>query len=117
MIATTRDIELLLARILSVSSPTAVYMFGSQANGQAHASSDIDLLIVEPSTLPRQHRGKATAASLRGFAANFDLLFYTPQELAEEITDPLSFAAANTRAGRIIYERSDSTGATVRSIV
>ena len=107
MIATPRDIDLILARVLAHSSPTAVYLFGSQGRGQAHPGSDIDLLIVEPSTIPRRLRGKTVTAALRGVAANFDLLFYTPEELVDELRNPLSFAATVTSGGCLIYAARD----------
>lgn len=103
MIATDRDIELILEQILALSDPSVIYLFGSHARGTATTHSDIDLLIVEPSTLPRAHRGKRIIAALRGFAATFDLLFYTPAELTEELADPLSFASNVASTGRILY--------------
>jgi uncharacterized protein len=106
VIATPPDIELILERILAFSAPTVIYLFGSQANGEAHGTSDIDLLIVGPTTVPRRHRGKALQAALRSFPADFDLLFYTPEELAEELADPLSFASTVTANGRILYDKA-----------
>lgn len=103
MIATARDIERIVDLILPFSAPTAIYLFGSQASGEATTASDIDLLIVEPTRQTRRHRGKAIAASLKGFAANFDLLLYTPEELAAELAYPLSFVANIITNGRIIY--------------
>lgn len=105
MISTERDIELILQRLLAVSRPTTVYLFGSQAAGEANAESDVDLLVVEPSGLPRQHRSKRILAELRSFPANFDVLVYTPHELAEELSDPLSFVANITAGARVIYEK------------
>lgn len=34
----------------------------------------------------------------------FDLLFFTPQELEEELRDPYSFVSCNTAIGRVIYQ-------------
>lgn len=111
MIATPPDIKLILERILAFSTPTLIYLFGSQARGQAHAHSDIDLLIVEPTTLPRQHRGSAVTAALRGFAASFDVLFYTPGELAEELDDPMSFASTAVASSWVLYAVPDGNDA------
>jgi predicted nucleotidyltransferase len=111
VIATRPDIKLILERILSFSTPTFIYLFGSQACGQAHVHSDIDLLIVEPTTLPRQHRGRAVTAALRGFPASFDLLFYTPDELAEELDDPMSFASKAVASSRVLYAAPDGNDA------
>jgi predicted nucleotidyltransferase len=111
MIATARDIELILDRILACCRPTTIYLFGSQARGDANADSDVDLLIVEPSKLRRRHRGGDVASALTGFAAGFDLLFYTPEELARELANPLSFASGVVAAGRPIYPAPSRSGA------
>jgi predicted nucleotidyltransferase len=108
VIATQPDISLILERILAFSAPTVIYLFGSQARGEAQVHSDIDLLIVEPTRVPRQHRGRAVTAALRGFAASFDVVFYTPDELSDELADPLSFASRVIATSRVLYELGPS---------
>jgi uncharacterized protein len=45
-------------RILSVGSPEKIVLFGSRARGQARPDSDLDLLIIEESDLPRYRRAE-----------------------------------------------------------
>lgn len=40
-------------RILTIGSPIKIILFGSHAKGTARSDSDLDLLIIEESDLPR----------------------------------------------------------------
>ncbi|MEE3260144.1 MAG: nucleotidyltransferase domain-containing protein [Candidatus Latescibacterota bacterium] len=42
--------------MLAAGAPLKVVLFGSHARGQAHPESDLDLLVIEESTLPRYGR-------------------------------------------------------------
>ena len=43
----------IIRRILAAGEPQKIVLFGSRARGDARADSDYDLLLVEPSELPR----------------------------------------------------------------
>jgi predicted nucleotidyltransferase len=101
------DLAWVVERVRTVCDATAIYLFGSRARGASHPGSDIDLLIVGPSGLPRWHRGRAVAAALATFPERFDLLFYTEDELAEECADRHSFMASVMSSARPLY-RCDS---------
>jgi predicted nucleotidyltransferase len=105
MIANESDFRWIADRIVALLDPDRIYLFGSYSLGTAHDQSDIDLLIVVPSGLPRWHRGKNVVAAMRAFPSEFDLLFYTPQELEEELQDPYSFAARVLGNGRLLYSK------------
>lgn len=105
MTPTERDLEWIATRVRSCFDATTIYLFGSQAKGTAHSSSDIDLLIVGPSRLPQLRRGREVAAALAAFPAKFDLLFYTEPELAEARRDRLSFISTILANARTLYER------------
>ena len=105
MIATDTDFNWIVERIVALQEPDKIYLFGSYALGKTHDKSDIDLLIVAPSRLPRPHRGKDVIAALSVFPSRFDLLFYTPQELEEQLQDPHSFEARNLAYARLLYSR------------
>ncbi len=92
-------------RIVANYAPDRVLLFGSQAKNQADAGSDIDLLIVKPSSLSRPFRGKNVAALFANSPVKLDLLFYTPEELAEEEHDPLSFVSTILQSARVVYSR------------
>jgi len=104
MIMNAQDIRWVVERVVALCDPERVYLFGSYAKGVAHDGSDLDLLIVAPSTLPRQHRGKNVKAALSAFPCRFDLLFFTPQELAAEMEDPYSFISTIVAGGQVVYQ-------------
>jgi predicted nucleotidyltransferase len=106
MILNTMDIRQIVERVVTLCDPESVHLCGSYATGAAHAGSDLDLLIILPSTLPRLHRGKVIKNALSVFPCHFDLLLFTPQEVAEEMKDPYSFISAITASGRILYQKA-----------
>lgn len=106
MIATDEDLRWLVRRILGVFDAKAIYLFGSHAKGLAGAGSDVDLLVVGPSRLPRPHRGREVLAAISPFGGSVDVLFYTEAELAEERSDPYSFIASVLSTARPLYERA-----------
>lgn len=105
MIGAERDLEWIARRVAARHDVDAVYVFGSYAKGEQTESSDIDLLVVGPSRLPRRHRGKEAAAELASFAMRVDLLYYTAEELAEECAEATSFAATIMASARQLYRR------------
>jgi predicted nucleotidyltransferase len=100
-----RDLQWIVARILARQQLEAIYVFGSRAKRTATPDSDIDLLVVGASRLPRAHRGKEIVAALAAFPRRFDVLCYTAQELDEECRDPGSFAATIMLTARRLYPR------------
>ncbi|HEU4706050.1 MAG TPA: nucleotidyltransferase domain-containing protein [Solirubrobacterales bacterium] len=103
MTVSDRDLEWITGQILAREQPEAIYLFGSQAKGTAGRHSDVDLLVVAPSSLPRSHRGKHHRSALASFSRRFDILCYTPEELAEECSQPGSFLATILRTARRLY--------------
>lgn len=110
MIANEMDIRWIVERVVALCDPDCVYLFGSYAKGTAHDGSDVDLLIVASSALPRLHRGKVLKAALRTFPWHFDLLFFTPKELEDEMKDPFSFISRITASGQLVYRKTEGFG-------
>jgi predicted nucleotidyltransferase len=74
------------ARIVSALStyqPERIYLFGSQARGEAGSLSDINLILVKRTTLPLLERLQEVRRFLPAGLGHLDLLVYTPDELAE----------------------------------
>jgi predicted nucleotidyltransferase len=105
VIAAERDLEWIARRVVACHDVDAVYLFGSYAKGEQTEDSDIDLLAVGPSRLPRHHRGKEAVAELASFPTRIDLHYYTAEELAEERADTTSFAATIMESARQLYCR------------
>src|ERR1022692_2399452 len=79
------QIAQLRARIVEVERPDKVILFGSYASGTATESSDIDLLVISRSTLPRREREVRLTRQLFGSGVPYDLLVLTPEEIEERL--------------------------------
>jgi predicted nucleotidyltransferase len=91
-------------RIRSVGTPRAVVLFGSHARGDARPDSDLDLLIVEPSDLPRFKRSGRYRRVLRGVFPAKDVVVWTPEEIEEWRDVPNAFITSILAEGRVLYE-------------
>jgi predicted nucleotidyltransferase len=92
-------------RILSVGTPQKVLLFGSWARGTARPDSDLDLLIIEESDLPRWRRSARYRRALCGVFPAKDLLVWTPQEVEDWRSVPHAFITTVLRESKPLYER------------
>jgi predicted nucleotidyltransferase len=92
-------------RILSVGSPQKIVLFGSRARGEARWDSDVDLLIIEDSELPRYKRSVPYLRALAGLCAAKDVVVWTPDEVAEWADVPHAFISTALREGKTLYAR------------
>jgi uncharacterized protein len=100
------QIEQLTARIVEVERPDKVILFGSYASGTATESSDIDLLVISRSTLPRREREVRLTRQLFGSGVPYDLLVLTPEEMEERLRRNGPFIREILWTGQVVYERS-----------
>ena len=66
-LVTDQLLQEVVRRILSVGTPHTIVLFGSQARGDARPDSDLDLLIIEASDLPRYKRAAHTCGHSLAF--------------------------------------------------
>jgi predicted nucleotidyltransferase len=78
---TDETLQEVVRRILAVGSPIRIVLFGSRARGQASPSSDLDILIVEESDLPRYKRAARYLRALVGVFPAKDVVVWTPEEV------------------------------------
>ena len=98
-------------RIVSVGSPNKIVLFGSWARGQARPDSDLDLLIIEESDLPRHRRAGRHRMVLLGLFPAKDIVVWTPDEVAQWQHVSNAFITTILAEGRVLYERSDRSRA------
>jgi|ERR1035437_561460 predicted nucleotidyltransferase len=92
-------------KIVHVYGPDKVILFGSYANGEPTEDSDIDLIIIKNTSLPKQKRGLEIRKYLFGSLVPMDLKIYTPTEYSSEIKNPYSFLNAAMKNSQTLYER------------
>ena len=102
--------QALLAQVVeqlrSAGDPLKIVLFGSQARGEARSESDLDLLVVEESDLPRYRRSPRYYKALTGIFPSKDITVWTPAEIQEWETVPNAFVTRALREGKVLYERS-----------
>ena len=94
----------LVRRVLSVGSPHKIVLFGSHAAGRARPDSDLDVLIVEDSDLPRYKRSARYRRALCGLFPAKDIVVWTPAEIEEWRAVPLAFITTILATGKVLYE-------------
>jgi len=70
-------------RILAVTQPLKIMLFGSAARGTMGPGSDIDLLVVVPDGTPRRHTAQNIYMNLFGLEIGVDVVVATVQDLQE----------------------------------
>lgn len=98
-------LAVVVQRILSVGCPQKIVLFGSRAKGTARPDSDLDLLIIEDSDLPRYARSARYRRVLCGLFPAKDIVVWTPQEVREWQAVPNAFISTVFAEGKVLYER------------
>jgi predicted nucleotidyltransferase len=96
----------IVRRIRLIGDPIKIVLFGSRARDEARPDSDIDILIVEESDLPRYKRAPRYLRALVGLFPSKDIVVWTPDEIEEWDRVPNAFITTALREGKVLYERS-----------
>lgn len=91
-------------RIVETVHPERIILFGSHAYGSPHRGSDLDVVVVMRSELPRYKRSVPIYRALAGLLIPKDVLVYTPEEIEEWSDVPQAFITTVIRKGKVIYE-------------
>jgi predicted nucleotidyltransferase len=97
-------IQEIVRRIVKVSQPEKVILFGSRARGTARSTSDIDLLVIARSTQPRHRRAAPLYGALSDIMAPMDIVVYSPEEVQEWSEVRQAFITTAIREGQVLYE-------------
>lgn len=92
-------------RIAARFNPDKIILFGSYATGTPTNESDLDLLIVQDTDLPRHRRSFDIQKFLVGSMIPMDILVYTNEEYEKEKNEKFSFLNSAIKTSKILYER------------
>ncbi|MFW5821979.1 MAG: nucleotidyltransferase domain-containing protein [Tangfeifania sp.] len=101
-----KKIEEIKQQIVRDFNPRKILLIGSYASGTQNKDSDLDLLIVTDSDLPRHHRAFNIRKSLIGNEIPLDILVYTPDEFESEKNENYSFINSALKNARLLYDQS-----------
>lgn len=102
-----QDIKQVATRLGSATNAIRIILFGSYARGDAIDNSDVDLLIIAESNLPRFKRSRELYMLFRPYPFGMDLIVYTPQEIETGKKSPVSFVSTVLREGKTLYVREN----------
>lgn len=98
-----------IARKMAIAANAErVILFGSYARGEATEQSDLDLLLIANSDLPRFKRSRKLYRLFKPHPFAMDIIIYTPQEIENGKKSEFSFVATVLKEGKTIYVRRNS---------
>jgi len=98
-----------VSRIVKAVDPERIVLFGSHARGSARPDSDLDLLVVMDSPLPRHRRVVPILKALAGIMIPKDVVAYTPAEIEEWRGVREAFITSILIEGRTLYAKNPSS--------
>lgn len=100
-----QEIKRVAARLGKAADAQQVILFGSHARGEAGENSDVDLMIIAESDLPRFKRSRKLYKQLQPYPFGMDMVVYTPREIERGKKSHVSFVSAVLREGKTVYVR------------
>ncbi len=92
-------------RIVQLTHPLRIYLYGSHAYGEPNDNSDIDMLVVLKDSFERPHkRAVSIYAALRGLFAPFEIKVDTQEEFEKRSQWLSSVERSVAEKGRLLYE-------------
>lgn len=98
-----KTIQKIIERIVSNYQPQKIFLFGSYAKGTPKKDSDIDLLIIKKSPLPRLQFIREIRKSLNDIVFPKDIIVLSEPEFEQYKNIKGSLAYEVTKSGRILY--------------
>ena len=91
-------------RLVATLNPRRIYLFGSQARGDAGPDSDYDLLLlVDDASEPAYRLSQRGYRALRGIVAAVDVVVWDRETFDARLHLTASFPATVVREGRLLH--------------
>ena len=98
-------IDEITRRLVEYYRPVRIYLFGSEARGDAGPDSDLDFCVVLPDEAPRSLYGPGIHKALWGTGAASDVVRYPLSDFEGRAAHVVSSLPATVmREGRLLYE-------------
>ena len=97
-------IQEIVRRILSVTKPDRIIIFGSAATGEMTRDSDIDILVVEQDPGDRRKESVRIHHALSGLGYPFDVIVISTEWFEESKNVIGGIAYPANKYGKVIYE-------------
>jgi uncharacterized protein len=100
-------IAYVVEKIVREIAPQQIILFGSRARGEEREDSDLDLFVIQDSSMPNRQVRRRIELLLWGRRFSLDLIVRTPAEVARNVEDNNPFYTRHLlKEGRVLYERS-----------
>ena len=97
----------IIDKVVKYYGPDKIIIFGSYAKEYNTQASDIDLMVIKDTPLPKEIRGREMMHLFFGHIIPIDFHFYTHAEFEEEKRKPYSLAHTIEKTGKIVYEKGN----------
>jgi len=104
---TPKLVEQIINHIVATADPKKIILFGSRARGDLQSNSDIDLLVIADSVIPRHRRAASLYGALSKIQLSMDILVFTPKEVEEWSGVRQAFVTTAVREGKVLYEKQN----------
>jgi len=104
---TPEKVQNAIKRIVEVSRPRKLILFGSYVSGNMHLNSDLDILVVTGDEIesPRKESVRIRRA-LKGIMMSMDIVVVQENQLEELTNVPGLIYREAIRNGKVVYETS-----------
>ncbi|MCX6257940.1 MAG: nucleotidyltransferase domain-containing protein [Bacteroidia bacterium] len=102
-----QQINEICMRIVYNIDPDKIILFGSYAKGDYNDDSDLDIIVVQQTDLPRHKRALEIYKLFRGLLIPMDFKVYTPDEFDKDQNNKYSFLYSVLKDCKVLYERKD----------
>ena len=92
-------------RILSISDPDKIILFGSSVRGDAHSDSDLDLLVILRGVKSPRLESNRLRRVLRGLLVPVDIIVASPEQIQRHRNTIGLIYNSALAEGRVVYER------------
>lgn len=103
---TERKVAAVVEKIVGLSQPHRVILFGSYARGEAQPGSDLDVLVIVDDSLQNSRAESVRLRrALRGISLPLDIIVVRQSDLEQLRDRPGLLYETALREGQVVYER------------